>query len=299
MISACVDIGTNTVLLLVAEPRGHDLFVHEDKAQVVRLGEGVDSSGMFHPAALARLERTLKAYDQICRGLGVTQRMSVATSATRDVKDPSAVVALCKGYGFPLRILSGDEEAEYTYKGAVGPEPGEKLVIDIGGGSTEIICGDGSQRSFEKSFNVGAVRMTERFLSAHPVPREELRELREFLRAELAQIPKAKANTEVVAVAGTPTTLAALDMKAPFDRHKVHGYNFSLPTLESWLERLSAMSVQERSTLPGMQPGREDVIVAGAAILVESLRLIGAEKLTVSDRGLRYGVLKYWKELSP
>src|SRR5690606_23389334 len=107
-----------------------------------------------------------------------------------------------------------------------------------------------------------------------------------------------RALAQVIAVAGTPTTLAALDMKAPFDRLKVHGYNFTLSALEKWLEKLASMSVQARAQLPGMQAGREDVIVAGTAILVEALTLLGSGRLTVSDRGLRYGVLKNWKELN-
>ena len=194
MIRACVDIGTNTALMLVRSIEDGNAKTLEDISRVVRLGQGVDHHREFHPDALKRLEVALRFFQERCKELGVAEAISVATSATRDVKDASDLFDLCQRFGFPLTVLSGEQEALYTFLGAGHLSPqGVSVVIDVGGGSTEVVWGLRGRIQKKQSFNVGAVRLTERYFSSHPACEVMVTSLRAAASQEFqALLPSAR-----------------------------------------------------------------------------------------------------------
>ncbi len=298
---AALDLGTNTFLLLVAEVEsGRVVRVYHDEARVVRLGQDVDRSRRFHPEALARAKECLKDYSAIIRSQGVESVLGCATSAARDVENRQDLIQIGADCGIPIEVISGEREAELTFVGSLPDDvAGLVQVIDIGGGSMEIVLGDKSGLFTRRSFNIGSVRLTEKFVSRHPIPPHELEKMREFAREELENLGPMYASAQVdppglrtIAVAGTATTLAAIDQGLAFESERVHGHRLTLEKLESWIERMAAMTVEERQRLAGMEPKRADVIVAGAVILKEAGLKMGARELEVSVRGLRYGIAR-------
>jgi exopolyphosphatase/guanosine-5'-triphosphate,3'-diphosphate pyrophosphatase len=222
--------------------------------------------------------------------------IAVATSAARDVSNGQELLNLGQRLQIPIHIIDGQREAQLTFEGALSDrrETSGISVIDVGGGSTEIIARrDGQPRG--TSVDVGSVRLTELFIKHQPIPTEQLQEIRDYAAAAFQKAPLPEAEREVVAVAGTPTTLAALDQRREFDENFVHGYRLKLSTIDEWIERLAKMSVDERERLPGMQPKRSDVIVTGSIILATAIRALGREEVTVSTRGVRYGVALEWQ----
>lgn len=292
---ATVDIGTNSVLLLVAEaaPEGWRPLV--ERATVTRLGQGVDATRALHPDAVSRTWACLAGYADEARRLGVDACAVVGTSAMRDASGAEGLRAYVReAFGCDVRVLSGEEEALCTYRGALsGLEVGaECTVFDIGGGSTEFVQGVGGAPRFAHSFDVGAVRMTERHLHSDPPEASELRALEADIRARYAEHAVPHGGT-VVGVAGTVTTLCAWARGIhPYEGARVHGQRLSRTEVEAAYVQLAAMPVAERSQLPGLDPKRADVIVAGAAIALASLDLLGASELVVSDRGVRWGLLE-------
>lgn len=306
-----LDLGTNTFLCLVADVIGGRVErVLSDEATVVRLGQGVDSSKALHPEALKRADECLARYSVKMRELGVERVVACATSAARDAKNASELLAIGRQHGIPIDVISGALEGALTYAGTVGDQSGQgPWVIDVGGGSTEIILGSreaGAAIAFRESVDAGSVRLTERALPSHPVSSAQLQAAREWVRSRIAASPVAQAaasvsasgSRTVFAVAGTATSLAALDQGRPFDAATVDGYRMSVASVDQWAERLAKMSVDERRKVSGMDAGRADVIVAGAICLAEAAKAIGAQELTVSVRGLRYGLAVAKEKLS-
>jgi exopolyphosphatase / guanosine-5'-triphosphate,3'-diphosphate pyrophosphatase len=292
---AALDLGTNTFILLVAEVEaGRVTTVFHDEVRVVRLGQGVHGSRRFHPEALERARQCFADFARVIESYQVHKSLACATSAARDVENGHELVRLAADVGIPVEIITGEKEAELTFLGAVGKNAGEPVVIvDVGGGSTEYIFGDRSGLVSRTSLDIGSVRLTEMFVTDHPIAAREMQKMREFI---LQKIEAAKAgfpNTpgaKLLAVAGTPTTLATLDQGHAFESERVHGYVMPVAATKDWVERLSKMSIEERRNLAGMEPKRADVIVAGAMILQESAEILGATAMEVSIRGLRYGV---------
>ena len=300
---AALDLGTNTFLLLVAEV-GTGTFgggqIHEvihDEVRIVRLGQGVHESRQFHVDALKRADECLQAFGETARKLGAEKILACATSAARDVTNADRLVEICKNHGIPLKIITGEREAELTFLGTL--EDGAKepaIIIDVGGGSTELIMGGRNGIAARASADIGSVRLTELFVTKHPIPDRELRAMVEYIQDKLAgalakgPFPNSR---ELIAVAGTPTTLATLDQGLPFESNRVHGYRISTERLRHWVETLARMTVEERQALAGMEPKRADVIVAGALILLAACENFRAEGLDVSVRGLRYGIARY------
>lgn len=298
---AALDLGSNTFLLLIAEvENGRIQKVILDECRVTRLGQGVHQNRKFHADALARAELCLAEFAGHIRAHGVKQVVAVATSAARDVEDGARLLAIGNKFGIPIQIISGPREAEITFDGATSDFSNAKsaLVIDVGGGSTEVI-GHGQSGLKGISFDIGSVRLTEMFLTEHPCAAAEIAQLeayvREALKEQIAQLPTAKG--DVVAVAGTPTTLAALDQERDFSDDIVHKYRMSTEKLWRWRNRLAQMSVEQRQALPGMQPNRADVLVAGATILTMAAEALGAKGIVVSTKGVRYGVARAWESL--
>lgn len=298
---AAIDIGTNSVLLLVAEvgPLGISPLV--ERAEITRLGQGVDRTRALAPEAVARTLACLGRYGEELRAMGVTAVDVVGTSAMRDAAGGDALRARATELlGVEPRTISGTEEAELTFHGALAGlslAPRPVFVFDIGGGSTEVIVGDpGGAISAAVSLDVGSVRMTERHVRSDPPRAEELDAIRADVRAALRGAPLPRGPVTVVGVAGTVTTLAAVALRvAPYEAARIHGARLTFAELSALRARLSALPLDERTKLPGLEPKRADVIVAGAVVAEEVLRAIAGTggavpELVVSDRGVRWGL---------
>jgi exopolyphosphatase / guanosine-5'-triphosphate,3'-diphosphate pyrophosphatase len=295
---AVIDIGTNTTRLLVAERDDDGGVVEvERRTTITTLGQGVDETGRLADEAMERVAAAIAEYREVIDRLGAERVVAVATSAMRDAENGLAFRERLNAlYGVDARTISGDEEAQLTFLGATSTRdlPGSTLVIDIGGGSTELVAGRaGGTPEFHVSTQAGAVRQTERHLPSDPVPDSELAPLREEVRGIVAAaVPEhvRRAVEHGIAVAGTATSLAAIDQQLdPYDPERVHGYPLGLAAAERILARLAAMSVSARRELPGLLPGRAPTIVAGAVILVESMRAFGLESVEVSEADILHG----------
>lgn len=291
---ATVDIGTNTVLLLVADRKQDgSLEAIVEKATITRLGAGVDRSRRLDSAAVERTCVCLRAYGDIVTQLCVDRAAVVGTSAMRDAEG-GEVVRQCvrDAFGVDARVLSGDEEARLTFAGAksglpLGPDR-ELAVFDIGGGSTELVM---PQLSFSRSFDIGSVRLTERHVRHDPATSAELAALAQAASDVFQVIPRLSPSVEVVGVAGTMTTLAAVDLRVvPYDGKRVHGQRIRTEALRDVVNRLAPLTVEERRAVPGMHPKRADVIVAGGMIVLGLLERLGADSVVISDRGVRWGL---------
>ncbi len=287
---AAIDIGTNSVLLVIAEQRavgGWQAVL--ERAEITRLGKGVDASGTLGEEGLAATVAVLRGFATDISKAGAREIKAVATSAVRDANNSKAFLERAKAEaGIDVQVISGDEEAQLSFT-AVAREffAGERLnVLDIGGGSTEIIVGSlKGGIEFRKSFQVGSVRLTERF-------GEDLAATRQFLKTSLAEIPPAARGLPLVAVAGTATTVCTVAHTIdPYDAAQVHGAVLSMSEVSETVQRLIATPLAERRRMKGLQPKRADVIVAGSAILEEVMRALDVAKVTISDRGLRWGLI--------
>ena len=280
---AGVDLGTNTTRLLVADVVDGRLEEVHRETRITRLGEGVDARGRLLPAPIARVRNVLLDYRRTVESLGAERTLAVATSAVRDAANGEAFLGELEwSYGFATRLVSGDEEAQLTRRG-VDPAPGT-LVVDIGGGSTELILDD-----FHVSLPMGSGRFTERF-------GEDVQRIQDAARALLQLEIEPRA---AIGVAGTVTTLAALDLElARYDRERVHGHRLTRAGACRQLDRLAALDVDERRALPAIEPERAPVIVAGAAILVAILDRFDLDEIEVSERDLLDGVALAAAELT-
>ena len=299
---AAIDVGTNTVLLLVAEGRGPGAAALAEQAEITRLGRGVDATGRLEPAAVAETVRVVTAYAAEARRLGATVIDCVATSAARDASNGEEFFeAVRAAAGLTPRIISGDEEARLVWASAwrdFGGAAGAAglAVLDVGGGSTEFTFGDGASPRGRRSLQVGAVRLTERHVGSDPIGPGTLATLRSAARAALQPLAGmgrgGRGGVRLVGVAGTVTTLAAVEQALPiYDGALVHGSALARARIDALVERLAALPLAERARLPGMEPKRADVIVAGAVVVSEAMAVTGFETLTVSDRGVRWGLV--------
>jgi exopolyphosphatase / guanosine-5'-triphosphate,3'-diphosphate pyrophosphatase len=281
---AAVDLGTNTTRLLVADVEDGRIDEVHRETRITRLGEGVDKRGRLLPLPIARVRNALSDYRRTLERLGAERTLVVATSAVRDAENGEAFLGEVEwSYGFVTRLVSGEEEAALTRRG-VGPKPGT-LVVDIGGGSTELIVDD-----FHTSLDIGSVRYTERFVHSDPPTAAELDECAGAAREVLAQREHVAAG-RAIGVAGTVTTLAALDLGLDrYDRERVHGHRLSRAGARAQLERLAALPLSERREVPALEPERAPVIVAGAVILVAILDQFGLEEIEVSERDILDGI---------
>jgi len=296
---AALDLGSNTSLLLIAEVEGGRVVrVDHDETRVTKMGQGVHANRRFHPEALARLDLCFADYAKIIARHSCKKIVAVATSAARDVSNGEELLKLGQKHKIPIQIITGEQEAQLTFKGALCDRAGTKgiAVIDVGGGSTEIIS-EGEQGPKGTSVDVGSVRLTELFVTQHPISASELARVTDYVRQAYARAPlPTQQFSEVVAVAGTPTTLAAVEQRTEFSEERVHGFKLSSTMIESWIARMKEMTVEEREKLPGMQPKRADVIVTGSIILDEAMKALGQSEATVSTRGVRYGVALAWQD---
>ena len=280
---AAIDQGTNTTRLLVADVADGSVEEVVRKSTITRLGEGVDQRHRLLPHPIARTRNCLSEYRRELEALGAERALLVATSAVRDAENGEAFLGEVEwSYGFTTRLLSGDEEAAMTQRGLGGLDDGT-ILIDVGGGSTEL-----TRTDRRVSTDLGSVRLTERFLAGDPPTPDELGSLRRTIRAFLSEHDfRAERG---VAVAGTVTSLAALDLGlVEYESDRVDGHRLTANAVEAQLHWLAALPLDERREVPGLEPERAPVIVAGAAILLETMRYLGLEEVEVSERDLLDG----------
>lgn len=296
---AAIDIGTNSVLLLIAETDGTSARPLVERATITRLGQGVDKTRALAPEAIERTLACLRAYASDIAEHAPDVVVAVGTSAMRDAEGGASFRASAKEIlGVEPRVASGDEEAELTFLGALSglAVEGDVVVFDIGGGSTEIICGPARPKAGDPappkiSLDVGSVRLTERHVRSDPPTAEELDAVRADVRAALAKVPF-RPSGRAVGVAGTVTTIAAFAKDVvPYDAARVHGAVLTADEVDRVAAELARLSLDERKRLPAIDPRRADVIVAGAVLASEILRFCAADRMIVSDRGVRWGLV--------
>ncbi len=278
---AAIDQGTNTTRLLIADVVDGRLEEVLRRTAITRLGEGVDSRRRLLPLPIARVRNVLTDYRREAERLGAERALLIATSAVRDAENGEAFLGEVEwSYGFATQLLSGDEEARMLVRG-VGDVDAGTLVVDVGGGSTELVVGDRHE-----SVDVGAVRLTERFLQADPPAEDELDACAEHVRQALPALDV----VDAVGVAGTVTTLAALELGLDeYDRERVNGHRLTRAGVDAQLARLAEVPLAVRRKIPALEPERAPVIVGGAVVVHEVLKAYGLEALTVSERDILDG----------
>jgi exopolyphosphatase/guanosine-5'-triphosphate,3'-diphosphate pyrophosphatase len=298
---ATIDIGTNTVLLLVAERREDGTLVAlDERATITRLGEGVDVSRRLSKPAIARTNACIDAYAKVIRDLSVDRVSVVGTSAMRDGGGGDELTAhIQTTLGVAAKVVSGREEARLTFRGALGglhvAAHADLAVFDIGGGSTEVVFGridDGSPLiEYSASFDVGSVRLTERHVSHDPPSPDECEVLSRSARDVFATVPPLRSHLPPIGIAGTMTTLAAVALGlAPYDGARVHGHRMQRADLRRVVDDLARQNLDSRRHVAGMEPKRADVIVSGGFIALSLLDRWNADEVIVSDRGVRWGL---------
>jgi exopolyphosphatase / guanosine-5'-triphosphate,3'-diphosphate pyrophosphatase len=299
---AIVDIGTNSTRLLIADVDEATEQVQEleRRSVVTRLGDGVDSGGMLSAQASARSLAVLRDYSEAIERLGCERNLAVLTSAVRDAANGAEFSDEVRALGLDAQVLSGDEEAQLTFLGAMSDRPQSAtpaVVIDVGGGSTEFIVGSDHTSTFHTSLQAGVVRMSERHIHTDPPATPELDALRADVREILAQGLRADLRSTVgsgIAVAGTATSAAAIDQRLdPYDPTKVHGYRLRRSTVGQLLRRLADIVEAERRQVAGLHPDRAPTIVAGMILLEEAMGAFDLEAVEVSEHDiLRGGALR-------
>jgi exopolyphosphatase / guanosine-5'-triphosphate,3'-diphosphate pyrophosphatase len=296
---AAVDIGTNSVRLLIADVTGTDLHPLDRRMHITRLGQGVNATHRLAPDAIDRTLTVLREYHDAVEAAGVTRVRATATSAARDATNRDDFFTAARdALGFEPELLTGDEEAHLSFTGATAAltdEPAPYLVIDIGGGSTEFTVGT-TEPDAAISIDVGCVRITEEFLHTDPPAPEELSTAVLSVRDQLGDVERAipqwhDAKT-VVGLAGTITTVAAIEQGVPYSRERVHRFRLTRDAAEDVFRTLAVEPTAERRHNPGLEPGRVDTIVGGSIILVATMRALDLDALLVSEDDILDGLAR-------
>ncbi|GGY38750.1 Ppx/GppA phosphatase family protein [Streptomyces tanashiensis] len=295
---AGIDCGTNSIRLLVADvhPETGDLIELDRRMTIVRLGQGVDKTGRLAPEALERTFAACRAYAEVIKELGAERLRFVATSASRDAENRADFVnGVVEILGVEPEVITGDQEAAFSFTGATGELHGDdrRLVVDIGGGSTEFVVGNKHVEA-ARSVDIGCVRLTERHVRHDPPTAEEVAAIRADVRTALdlaaETVPIDTAET-LVGLAGSVTTVAAIALGLPeYDSEKVHHSRISAAQVAEVTERLLASTHDERAAIPVIHPGRVDVIIAGALVLREIVERVGAREVVVSEHDILDGI---------
>ncbi len=297
---ASIDIGSNTVRLLILESGEPGEFREIDSIRrITRLGQGMDTQKRLASGPMGNTLAVLKEFRQACSKYGVIPIRAVATSAVREAKNKDEFIREAREQsGIHIEVIPWEEEARLTLKGVFWKIPHQNrriLTFDIGGGSTEFILSEGDQVVGATGTSLGTVRLTEKYITRHPVPEREYENLTAHIQEELAGAKDSlpAVNPEIViGTAGTVTTLAALDKNIyPYDPLKVHAVSLPLANIEKIQDDLKAQSIEQRLQLKPLEPGREDLIIAGSAIVLETLRTFDCPALLVSEYSLREGII--------
>lgn len=308
---ATIDIGTNSVLLLIGDtlPDGR-IRIAADEARITRLGEGMTAQENLGPAAIDRTVAALKEYRGLCEKHHVSATAVVATEALRHASNANEFILRAKeDAGFDVEVVGPDQEAWLTFHACAREFGTDLLVCDIGGGSTELIWGRTGDAKAQPdaaacqflSLPIGSVVLTEHFIKNDPVTPEEFHELCTIIDQHLSQALHSLSHRhadKLVATAGTATTLAAIEKRmSSYDHAKIHGILLEMLDVQVIIDELKMKSISERRKIAGLQKGREDVILAGAIILDRVMRRLGYDVVTVSDRGLRWGL--FYERFAP
>ena len=300
---AAIDIGTNSVRLLVAEVDGSDpgalLTTLDRRMRITRLGQGVNAARRLAPEAIERTLTVLREYRVAFEALGVDRVRATATSAARDAENRDDFFGpATEALGVRPELLSGEDEARLSFVGAtIGLDaPTPYLVVDIGGGSTEFVFGTGAPEAL-RSLDVGCVRITEQWLASDPPAPEELSNAISAVRDELAdaarELPQLREAATVIGLAGTVTTVAAIEQGlAAYDRDRIHHFRLTRAAAEDVFRTLALESIEERRHNPGLEPERADVIVGGVVVLVSIFRTFGFEEILVSESDILDGLAR-------
>lgn len=291
---AAIDIGTNTVLLLIVDVRKglEDVL---DISTITRLGEGLKEKGYLSQEAMTRTFSALDAYKRLIDKNKVLDVYCVGTSALREAKNSGVFLKLVKEkLGFAIQIISEREEAYYTYLSVKNDcliKADDFIIVDIGGGSTEVIKGDKKKFIDFFSIPIGSVKLTEMFVKHDPPEEEEIKSLVDFIQKNLP-IPFDGKNRQVIGTAGTITNLASIILgMESYDKGKIHGFRISYKDVENVISKLKCMATAERRRMKGMEKGREDIILQGIILMREIMSYFCTKELTVSANGVRYGVI--------
>lgn len=284
--------------MLIADisPDGTMVTMRDEHA-IARLGKGVDERRKITSETFERVLKLLTEYKNISDKHHSERIIACGTSALRDAANRDEFIAFVEGQlGFTIEVLSGDQEAELTYRGAVSEflSPGMEQgfgVLDIGGGSTELTTGVGMKIRDKLSLDIGSVRLTERFLKNSPPSSLSMNHALNEIRSKVKQFSSLPTQTTLIGVAGTLTTLAAMNLQlSEYDRNRVSGHKLSLDAIQQIFNLLRIKTVDEILTFPQILPGRADIILAGILILMEVMKRLNMEYIVASDRGLRYGI---------
>jgi exopolyphosphatase/guanosine-5'-triphosphate,3'-diphosphate pyrophosphatase len=294
---ATIDVGTNTALLLVARigPDGA-IEVLDERAEITRLGRGIGGDGALGADGIERTLAALRGYAAIAHGHGA-KIAAVGTEALRRAPNAAAFLApAAEILGGPIEVIDGAREAALTFRAVTAAFPdaldGPLVVIDIGGGSTEIVIASGGEVTFKVSLPLGSVRFTERFIQHDPAEAAETAAIVQAVDVAIAEVPFPVGGVTLIGVAGTVTSLAAMaESLASYDPLRVHGYRLSRAALARQIARLGTATQADRERMVGLDPRRADVILAGALILERIATAAGAAAVRVSDRGIRWGLL--------
>jgi len=296
---AVVDVGSNTILLLIVEQRGDELVRIRDECRFGRLGQGLDRSSVLSGEAIERSLAILREYSAEARELGADRMAAIGTQAVREADNRAAFLEPAQEIlGVPVEVISGDREAALAFTAAVGAatelSQGELVVADVGGASTEIIAGRDGRMTDYCSLPLGCVRHTERHHTSDPPTAEQHAALDADVEGVLAGADLAlPSGALLVGSGGTASTLAAVVLGLEeYDSDRVHGTRLAPQTVQRELERYLALTTEARRELPGMEPQRADVIAAGVAIYARLLRHLAAPELLISDRGVRWGLAR-------
>lgn len=295
---AALDLGSNTFLCLIAEVTKRTASDYQitktyaDEVQIVRLGQDVSKTKKLHSEALVRAEKTLRDFKILIDQHRPEKILAMATSAARDSENNHELFLIGQKLGIPIEIIPGHLEAKMTYEGSTSGQDEDKirLIVDIGGGSTEFIVGDLKSIMQSQSLNIGCVRLTEDLITHQPTSNEEINFAEKTIGEAMKQLKQAFIHPidEILAVAGTPTSLVAAQLGF-FDTQKIDGFQLTLTDLAQWKMRLQTASVAEKIEM-GLPKGRADVMLIGVLILIQTLQFFEKDYLVVSTRGVRHGI---------
>jgi exopolyphosphatase / guanosine-5'-triphosphate,3'-diphosphate pyrophosphatase len=301
MLLSSIDIGTNSVILLVAEHGPGGLRAVKEVCAITRLGQGVSQTGRLDPAACARTLDTLRSYAQILEDLGVERRSALGTAALREANNSAPFLQQAATVlGCAVEVISGDREAQLTLssvQGALGALLPRTLIFDVGGGSTELIVYHPQLPAVLTSLPLGAVRLTERLFLHDPPLADEIAQVRRQIAGALGNLGSTfHAPRQLIGIGGTVTTLASVQLELKtFNGEQINGLTLTHRQVSAQETRYAQLALAERQTIVGLDPARADIILAGTLIVLGLQELLGGESFQVCDRGVRWGLL--WEQL--